>query len=199
MRNSQENKKNGESERSSHFFKDMNKENTVEEDKIDDIYSIAQIYQRDMMSSQQRRFGSPDYVIRSDSMMLQLPTNNLDKVKPGVELIGNEKCLKGPKYNFNPYYECEEEFSNEDENSASSEQIEDQEEDDNIKLGKHEYHQYLTYDYEDEGNHSMYSKAEIESKSSHLDHPKELLDKFADKPFVPKIQNLDNGTDFEQI
>lgn len=187
-------KKNGESERANPFAKDMNKENAIEEEKIDDIYSIDQIYQRDIMSSQQRRFGSPDYIIRNDSMMFQLPTNNLNTVKPGVELIGGEKPLKGPKYNENPYFEWEEELTNPVDDS-DNEQIDDtyQESTDKSKNDKDQIHQYINYDYENNEKHSITSKEEIESKSSHLDHPKELLDKLSDKPFVPKIQNLDNG------
>lgn len=58
----------------------------TESDCKEDIYSIDDIYSRDLMSQQQRRFGSPDYAVRNNSMMYELPTNNLENVKPGVEL-----------------------------------------------------------------------------------------------------------------
>ena len=197
-------KKNPDSGKSSAFGKD-DKENVYEEEKIDDNYNIEQIYQRDLMSSQHRRFGSPDYVIRNNSMMFQLPTNNLEAVKPGVELIGGDKPLKGPKYNENPYFEWEEEVSGEFDNSISESEIHKNQniEEDNINTKKvyenPEMHQYLKYNNDIEDKYSISSKGDLESKSSNIDHPKELKDKILDKPFVPKIQNLDNGKNCKLI
>jgi hypothetical protein len=55
------------------------------------MYDTEQIYERDLMSQQQRRFGSPEFAVRNNSMMYEPPTNNLTTVKPGVELTGLEK------------------------------------------------------------------------------------------------------------
>ena len=54
--------------------------------KEEDIYSTEDIYERNEMNSQQRRFGSPEFTVRNNSMMYELPTNHLEKVKPGVGL-----------------------------------------------------------------------------------------------------------------
>lgn len=62
-----------------------------EENKQWDMYDTEQIYERDLMSQQQRRFGSPEFAVRNNSMMYEPPTNNLTTVKPGVELTGLEK------------------------------------------------------------------------------------------------------------
>lgn len=83
-----------------------------------DIYSIDEIYDRDVMSQQQRRFGSPEFVVRGNSMMFDLPTDHLEMVKAGVKLTGCEKPLHGPRYDSDPYHECEVEESEEDEASS---------------------------------------------------------------------------------
>ena len=59
---------------------------SLSNDEDQDLYNIDDIYKRDLMSQQQRRFGSPEFAVRNNSMMYELPTNNLENVKPGVEL-----------------------------------------------------------------------------------------------------------------
>ena len=95
-----------------------------DENLIDDIYNIEEIYKRDLMTSQHRRFGSPDFIVKNDSMMCQPPTNFLDSVKPGVELIGGTKPLKGPKFNENPYFDCEEEIESDEISGDDRKEIE---------------------------------------------------------------------------
>jgi hypothetical protein len=88
------------------------------EDKQEDMYGTNEIYERDLMSQQQRRFGSPEYVVRNNSMMYELPTNYLEAVKPGVRLTGCEKPLKGDLYDENPLHQIEIEISESDEHSS---------------------------------------------------------------------------------
>jgi len=76
--------------------------------KEEDIYSTEDIYERNEMNPQQRRFGSPEFTVRNNSMMYELPTNHLEKVKPGVGLTNWENPLQGEKYEENPYHEYEE-------------------------------------------------------------------------------------------
>ena len=80
-------------------------ESEDESDVISEMYNIEQIYNREQMNSQQRQFGSPDFVVANNSMMNVLPTDHLENVHPGVELIGGDKPLKGPKFNENPYFD----------------------------------------------------------------------------------------------
>lgn len=70
------------------------------------------------MSQQHRRFGSPEFAVRNNSMMYEPPTNNLTAVKPGVELIGLDKNLKGDNYEDNPYHQVEVDVSESDEHSS---------------------------------------------------------------------------------
>jgi len=73
------------------------------------------------MSHQERRFGSPEYAVRGNSMMFDLPTSNLDDVNPGVEVIGGSKPLKGKKYDEDPNHELEVEESEQEEPSSFGE------------------------------------------------------------------------------
>jgi hypothetical protein len=88
------------------------------EDKQEDMYGTNEIYERNLMSQQQRRFGSPEFAVRNNSMMYELPTNNLDGVKPGVRLTGCENPLKGDLYDENPLHQIEVEVSESDEHSS---------------------------------------------------------------------------------
>lgn len=91
----------------------------VEGSHMDDIYSVEDIYSRDLMTPQERRFGSPEFAVRDGTMMYEPPTTNLESVKPGVQLQGNT-VLIGPKYDEEEFYDCEVEES-EEENSLASE------------------------------------------------------------------------------
>lgn len=90
----------------------------LDDDGECDIYSIEEIFERDLMSPQHRRFGSPDFAVKSDSMMFDIPTSHLEEAKPGVQIFGGDKTLKGPKYDASPYFDWEVEESEEEEDSS---------------------------------------------------------------------------------
>ncbi|CAI2384697.1 unnamed protein product [Moneuplotes crassus] len=88
-------------------YRNINELDSSGDEVKEDLYNVEDIYSRDLMSQQQRRFGSPVFAVRNNSMMYELPTNNLEQVKPGVELKECENPLKGDKYEQNPYHEIE--------------------------------------------------------------------------------------------
>mmetsp|Transcript_14335 Transcript_14335/g.14311 ORF Transcript_14335/g.14311 Transcript_14335/m.14311 type:complete len:134 (-) Transcript_14335:1379-1780(-) len=67
-------------------YRNINELDSSGDEVKEDLYNVEDIYSRDLMSQQQRRFGSPVFAVRNNSMMYELPTNNLEQVKPGVEL-----------------------------------------------------------------------------------------------------------------
>lgn len=101
----------------------LNETNEVEDEanKSHDKYTAEEIYLRAEMTLQERRFGSPEFSLRSNDLMNNLPTNDLNNVHPGVELKSGPKLLKGSKFNENPYFDVEVEES---ESELDSEQEE---------------------------------------------------------------------------
>ena len=97
------------------------REEESDDEKSYDKYNIEQIYDRNQLTIQERRFGSPDFSYRTKELMNNLPTNDLEKVKNGVELISSSKQIKGALYNESPYFEIEVEESESDFDSEAEE------------------------------------------------------------------------------
>ena len=152
------------------------------------------------MTSQQRRFGSPDFAVRNESMMYQLPTNFLETVKPGVELIGGDKPLKGPKYNENPYFDWEEELGFEEviePNHYINNDIDKFKDLDKNYYERQNSEWILTENEQQEiENQSVSSKSDANLELSYNKSQSKTQAKDELIKFKPKLQNLDNGIIF---
>lgn len=184
---------------------------STKNDGSEDIYSVEDIYSRDQMNQQQRRFGSPEYAVRNNSMMYELPTNNLEQVKPGVELKKWDNPLKGEKYEENPIHEFEidvtatedqydfyEDFGQASNLKISPIQENSQEKDD--ELGTEEINSYDSKSDEEQ------SKDDLSPKKLHLKVQKPKMSKPNQKKFdisnrklSIKVHNFENILDATEL